>query len=90
MEFNLAGITSSGYSLTKEKRIHCGEQNTFTTFTRVSLFTEWIEEMKLNSTNDIEILFRLKCPGVLCRSNNRCVRALDGIVDCLDGEDETY
>lgn len=42
--------------------------------------------MKLNESNGI--FFREKCPGVSCRFNNRCVRALDGIVDCLEGEDE--
>jgi len=84
----LAGITSAGYNPTKNKPedVFCGEPNTLTTFTRTSFYLEWIDKAIFYEEDDIWP--SVICPGVLCGTSNRCVRRLDGIVDCLNGEDE--
>ncbi|KAG4074621.1 hypothetical protein HA402_004492 [Bradysia odoriphaga] len=86
--FFLAGIGSYGYN-TKiaAKDIRCGEPNTFAAFTKMSLFNSQIDVMKMYAPNSP--LWK-KCPGRRCWSNKRCVAALNGIVECLDGEDEIY
>lgn len=84
----LSGVTSYGYNptLADQEDVKCGESNTFTAFTRITMFSGYIEEMKQYASGSV--LLREKCPGRRCRSNRRCVRARDGIVDCLAGEDE--
>ncbi|XP_037050699.1 serine protease nudel-like [Bradysia coprophila] len=84
----LAGITSYGYNptLSDKEMVRCGEPDSYTAFTRMTMFSTYIDEIKMYASGSVAL--RGKCPGRRCRSNRRCVRALDGIVDCLAGEDE--
>lgn len=86
----LVGVTSYGYNptLANKDDVRCGEPNTYAAFTRMTMFSVYIEEMKKQASDSV--LLREECPGRRCRSNRRCVPALDGVVDCLEGEDETY
>lgn len=88
-EFYLAGITSAGYDSTKNKQteIFCGEPNSVTAFTKPSIYLDWIKKARREEGDD-DIWPTQLCPGIICRTNNRCVKAYDGIVDCMHGEDE--
>lgn len=89
-ELYLAGITSSGYNTKKWGDARCGESNTYSTFTKTSLFTNWIDQMKnlVEKNEPVGRLLQKDCPGVICNTIKHCVKALDGVVDCLHGEDE--
>ena len=87
----LVGVTSHGYNPTIANKddMRCGEPNSYTAVTRMTMFIDYIEEMKQHASGSENL--RENCPGRQCRSNyRRFVRALDGTVDCLAGEDETY
>lgn len=85
----MAGITSYDYNPTKadKEEVRCGEPNSFTVFTRMSIFSIYIEEIK---ANEFKSPLRENCPGRRCRYNKQCVGAVNGIVECLEGEDEVY
>lgn len=85
--FFLAGITSYEYNPTKADKgeVRCGEPNSLRAFTQMSIFSRHIETMKADEHKSPS---RENCPGRRCRDNKRCVGANNGIVECLDGEDE--
>lgn len=67
----------------------CGEPNTVSAFIAVPLYVvDWIDDAMSKTENALDILTRLECPGVSCKSNGRCAKAFDGNIDCLNGEDE--
>lgn len=83
----MAGITSGAYSHkeTKPEDVHCGEKETYVTYTGLTWYIRWIEQMQANKTYGIQ--FRQTCPGVKCYPTNHCA-IRNGIVDCINGEDE--
>lgn len=88
-EFYLAGITSAGYNPTTNqlKNVLCGEPHSLTVFTKPSFYLEWINTTMYGAEDVHDIWPRPTCPYVTC-ANGRCVIALDGIPDCMYGEDE--
>lgn len=87
-EFYLAGIISTAYNPKKNEhsRLFCGEPDTVTAFTKTSFYLDWIKNATLEHGDDIWPAQR--CPLFTCRTNNRCVKPYNGIVDCIHGEDE--
>lgn len=71
-------MTSFDYNpkLIDKEDVRCGDPNS--AFTRMTMFSMYIEEMKRYADS----------PERRCRSNRRCVRTVDGIVDCPEGENE--
>lgn len=88
-EFYLLGITSAVYNPTNNRKVdvRCEKPDSVTTFTNTALYVDRIELKKSSNANE-GIIFRRSCPFVKCILINRCVKAFDGIVDCLYGEDE--
>jgi secreted trypsin-like serine protease len=91
-QFFLYGISITAYdaTATNRKKSVCGDGKTVSAFTRVSFYVvdDWISDAMGKAANASAILTRSECPGVSCKSNGRCAVALDGNVDCLNGEDE--
>ncbi len=88
--FFLAGIASYGFNptLSNQEDVRCGEPNSYAAFVKVTMYSRYIEQIKEYENGSV--ILREICPGRRCRSSLRCVRAVDGIVDCLEGEDEAY
>lgn len=87
--FYLAGIASTGYNYEKgeHEENFCGGPDSVSVFAKTSLHLKWIRNARFEKGANV-ILPSLICPGVICRTNKRCVKAHDGIVDCMNGEDE--
>ncbi|XP_058788822.1 serine protease nudel-like [Phymastichus coffea] len=85
LEWYIGGVVSHG--------IGCARVNEPGAYTKVSYFVDWINDI-INDRTKLSTAFHPsdKCPGFVCHPPfNRCIpgkKQCDGIVDCLEAEDE--